>query len=350
MSSQGEEMRRGVAYGVAAGALWGTVFLGPRLLPEFSPLYLSAGRYIMYGAVSLLAAAPMARRLATRLTAQDLRALLVLALAGNLVYYVLLAAAVQLVGIAPASLIIGILPVTITLAGSREHGALPLARLIWPLVVVLAGILCVNVEVFSAPGTGSWQARLLGVACAAGSLCLWTWFAVANARFLQRHQRFTGNEWSVLWGIVTGLLGVLLWPLAMLAASWAAPALPAAGMAAPGGLATALSELFAAPPHTLWWQFWGVNLVLAVGASWLGNGLWNAAARRLPLTLSGQLIVFETLFALLYGFVLAQRMPRPLETLAIVLLTGGVCWSVRTHADERRNPSPRNTGGGTGGI
>jgi drug/metabolite transporter (DMT)-like permease len=77
-----------------------------------------------------------------------------------------------------------------------------------------------------------------------------------------------------------------------------------------------------------------LNLGLAIGASWLGNGLWNAASKRLPLTLSGQMIVFETLFALLYAFIYDQRLPRPLELAAILLLVAGVCWSVRQHADD----------------
>ena len=54
-------MQRGVVYGVLAGALWGMVFLVPRLLTDFSPLLLSAGRYTMYGLVSLAAALPGAR-------------------------------------------------------------------------------------------------------------------------------------------------------------------------------------------------------------------------------------------------------------------------------------------------
>ncbi len=81
---QGQSMQRGVAYGVMAGALWGMVFLVPRVLPDFSPLLLSAGRYTMYGIVSLAAALPMARSLVKRLTREDLGALVKLALAGNL--------------------------------------------------------------------------------------------------------------------------------------------------------------------------------------------------------------------------------------------------------------------------
>jgi hypothetical protein len=55
-----------------------------------------------------------------------------------------------------------------------------------------------------------------------------------------------------------------------------------------------------------------------------------------PMTLSGQLILFETLFALLYGFIYQQRLPRLLESAAIVLLIAGVLWSVRVHAVQKQ--------------
>jgi drug/metabolite transporter (DMT)-like permease len=308
-------MQRGVAYGVMAGALWGMVFLVPRVLPDFSPLLLSAGRYTMYGIVSLAAALPSARSLVQRLSREDLAALVKLALAGNLLYYLLLTAAVHLIGIAPASLIVGVLPVTVTLLGRRDHGAVPLARLVWPLVMVMAGIACINIDVFTVAGSTpvSIGTKLIGLACAVGALACWTWFAVENARYLQRQTHFSGNEWSVLWGVVTGALGAAMWIVVA--------ALP------PGGPQGEFAD-------GRWHTFWMLNLVLAIGASWLGNGLWNAASKRLPLTLSGQMIVFETLFALLYAFIYDQRLPRPLELAAILLLVAGVCWSVRQHADD----------------
>src|SRR5580698_1398338 len=173
-------MQRGVAYGVMAGALWGMVFLVPRMLPDFSPLLLSAGRYTMYGLVSLAAALPMARSLLTRLTREDLNALVRLALAGNLLYYILLTSAVHLIGIAPSSLIVGVLPVTVTLLGRLDHGAVPLARLVWPLAMVVAGIACINVDVFSVAHSTpvSTATKLAGLACALGALICWSWFAV----------------------------------------------------------------------------------------------------------------------------------------------------------------------------
>lgn len=319
-------MRRGVTYGVMAGAFWGMVFIAPRLLPDFSPLALSAGRYVTYGLVSLLAAVPIAATLARKLTREDALALVGLALSGNIVYYVLLSAAVQRVGIAPTSLIVGVLPVTVTLLGQGDHGAVSLRKLVWPLLLVLLGILCINLDVFTAPGAAdgtaagsasahaaAWSTRAMGLLCAFGALLSWTWFAVRNARYLKLHPRYSGNEWSVLSGIVTGLLGLLL------------------GLAAfvvPGPWHQG------AMPLPRWHAFWLVNLVVAVGASWLGNSLWNAAAKRLPLTLSGQMIVFETLFALLYGFIYDARPPRGLELAAIALLIVGVTWSVRLHAND----------------
>ena len=247
-----------------------------------------------------------------------------LALVGNLLYYMLLASAVQLVGVAPSSLIVGILPVTVTLAGRRDHGAIDLRRLVGPLLLVLAGIACINLDVFSdvvsSSGSNEHAAsvltRLTGLACALGALASWTWYAVVNARYLQANRHFDGNEWSVLWGIVTGLLGLVLG-----AVVWMLPA----------------GTVQASVPAARWHVFWIVCFALATGGSWLGNMLWNAAAKRLPLTLAGQMIVFETLFALLYAFVYDGRWPRTPEVLAIVLLLVGVLWSVRQHTLE---PAP----------
>lgn len=305
-------MWQGISYGLAAGALWGMVFLAPHLLPSFSPMALSAARYLCYGAISLVLIAPLWPRLRYKVTRGDWVALLRLSLVGNLVYYLFVAAAVHLAGIAPASLIVGVLPVTVTLVGSRDHGALKLSQLALPLALVGLGILSINADVFGhhADAGQPWWVRLAGIGCALGALASWTWYAVANARYLARCGHFTSHEWALLTGVTTGALAVLL---AIPAFVW-----PGVGDA----------------PAQPWHLFWLVNIAIAVGASSIGNAFWNAASRRLPLTLSGQMIVFETLFALIYGFLYDARWPRPLELAAIVLLLAGVSWSVRLHADR----------------
>jgi drug/metabolite transporter (DMT)-like permease len=307
----------GVLCALLAGAMWGMVFIAPRALPAFSPWELTLGRYLAYGAIAAIAAAPALPRIARKITRADCIALVRQSCAGNLLYYVLLAFAVQLAGVAPATLIIGILPITVTVLGRRDHGAVPLSRLMWPLLVVAAGIACINIDLFghgaaTAHSLPIWQ-RIAGVLCAAGALCSWTWYAVDNARYLRCNPHFSSNEWSTLYGISTGVLSAGLALLALLVAGTA--------WAEGGG--------------RVWRTFWVVNTAVALGASLIGNNLWNMASRRLPLTLSGQMIVFETLFALAYGFIYDGRWPRPLEVAAIILLIAGVGWSVRLHAEDK---------------
>lgn len=305
-------MKQGIFYGSLAGAAWGLVFLSPALLPDFSPLLLSCGRFLMYGVIALLICLPMARSLLCKLSLEDLLALTRLSLTGNIVYFILLAAAVQRVGIAPTSLLIGVLPLTITLLGRNEADAPALGHLFWPLLTVMTGIVCINLEALLGDGAQSQHLseRVLGVVCAVLALACWSWFATDNARCLKRQTHFNSNEWSLLTGVITGLLAGGIWLAAELL-----------------GLTAVQIEL----PAERWQSFWLVNLVLAVVASWLGYTFWNASTRRLPLTLSGQMVVFETLFALVYGFVYLQRLPSLLEGIAILLLLCGVCAAVTRH-------------------
>lgn len=305
-------MGLGVLCGVLAGAMWGTVFIAPQWLSAFTPWELAFGRYTAYALLALLALAPTWRTSWAKVDRADLAAMFRQGAAGNIVYYVLLGFGVQLAGVTLTSLIIGVLPLSVTLAGRRDHGAVPLRQLAWPLAVVAAGIACINVDLFlhSDGRAGALADKALGLACAVGGLACWTWYALDNTRYLKRVHKFSSREWSALYGLASGSMA-----LAAAAAWWLA-----------GG------RLESPSPQRDWATFWAVCLALAVGASLLGNHLWNIACRRVPVTLSGQLIVFETLFALAYGFMLNGAMPRPLEWAAIALLGTGVAWTVRRHA------------------
>jgi len=303
----------GVLCGLLAGAMWGLVFIVPELLGAFSPLELAVGRYVAYGAMAFFLLLPRLTRLLAVLTPADHAALLRHALAGNIVYYILLAAGVKYAGVAPTSLIIGMLPVLVTLMGRKDHGAVPLRRLALPLLLVAAGIACINVDSVKHAGPAASSGDIaLGLLCAAGALLLWSWYALDNARYLKRNPQFSSAQWSALYGLATGVLALLI-----------------------GALAWAFTETPPAPARD-WSLFWTCNVLLALGASVIGNQLWNVASRRVPVTLSGQLILFETLFALLYGFLYRGQGPRPLELAAIGLLVAGVTWSVRAHAPSAR--------------
>jgi len=304
-------------YAGGAGALWGMVLMVPALLPEFNPMLLSSVRYALVGLISLLLAMPMARQL-RQLTLADGWMLLRLAVVGNLVYFICLVAAIQRLGVAPASLIVGVLPLTITLYGRNDSGAVPIRRLIGPLALILAGMLCINLETFAfAPGDiGD---KLMGLLYALAALACWTWYAVQNSRYLKQSGHFDSHQWSVLIGVLTGLSSLVM--VAALAI-WQP------------------QQLQVEAPMARWWLFWAACLGCAVLGSWLATALWNAASKRLPLTLSGQLIVFETLFALLYAFLWRQAGPSLLEAAAIILVIGGVLWSMRQHGTPRELAKP----------
>jgi hypothetical protein len=50
--------------------------------------------------------------------------------------------------VAATSLIIGVLPISVTLMGHKDHGSVPLRQLALPLLLVAAGIACINSTCF----------------------------------------------------------------------------------------------------------------------------------------------------------------------------------------------------------
>jgi drug/metabolite transporter (DMT)-like permease len=308
-------------YGMGAGALWGLVFVAPKLAGSFSPLQLTIGRYLAYGLISALLLAPRWRKLVHRLGRREWLALAWLGLCGNTLYYLLLATAVQAGGIALTSLVIGFLPVTVTALGSRHKGAVPFAKLAPSLLLCAGGAVCIGWQALAlAPAPGaSHSLQLSGLACAVGALASWTIFAVSNSRWLSRLQTISAHDWSLLTGVVTGAQTLLLLPLALVFEH-----------SRHGALA--------------WAQFGAVCLGVAIVASIVGSALWNRMSRLLPLTLVGQMILFETLFALIYGFVWERRLPTVLETSAFTLVVFSVLSCVHAHRAPRAyaasNPTP----------
>lgn len=304
----------GVAYGIGAGALWGLVFLAPELVPEFGPLQLTIGRYFFYGLFSACLIAPMWPRLKSLLGRGEWIALGWLALSGNVLYYILLSSAVRLGGIAITSLIIGFLPVAVTIVGSRDQGAVPLRRLLPSLALSALGAVCIGWQALAGPASESVLKQTIGLLCAVGALLSWTCYAVGNSRWLMRLDHVSAHEWNLLIGVVTGAQALLLIPFALV--------------------------LSTEPHATLAWaKLVGVAAGVAIFASMIGNALWNRMSKLLPLTLVGQMILFETLFALIYGFLWEQRLPTALEYVAFTLVVLSVVSCLAVHAQPRRSVS-----------
>jgi drug/metabolite transporter (DMT)-like permease len=309
-------MLSGVAFALAAGLMWGLVFVGPLLLPEYPAALQSVGRYLAFGLIAL----PLGwldRAELRKLSRADWIEALKLAAIGNLLYYLLLASAIQRAGGPLPTMIIGTLPVVISISANllhhRRDGRLPWLKLVPSLAIMLAGIACVNQAEFSAMqsrGDGDHQRYALGILLAAGAVVCWTWYPLRNAAWLRAHGERHPRAWATAQGLAT-------LPLAL------------AGYAALEAWFAVASDPFPMPfgPRPL--AFVGLMAAIGLFASWLGTLCWNEASQRLPTALAGQLIVFETLAALLYAFILRGQWPEPLTLAGIGLLMAGVMWAVR---------------------
>ncbi|MCP2259325.1 Permease of the drug/metabolite transporter (DMT) superfamily [Streptoalloteichus tenebrarius] len=298
----------GVVVGIAANMTWGLAFLVPVLLAEFNPVAITVGRYLCYGLLSLVIALVTGNRLRYPRAVWG-RAVL-FAVTGNIGYYFLVVQGVELVGAPVVAVIIGTLPVTVALYGNWSHRDVPFRLLALPLVLIACGLVVVNaVEVdWSGVGTRSLPAQLLGVACALAALALWTWFGVANSTFLKANPGISSAEWSTVIGVVTLALSLVVTPVL----------LSGRGVAAAGSAA-----------DLAWWPLVVGSVVLGLLVSWGGTLLWNRASQLLPVSVAGQLIVFETISGLCYVFVATGKTPPWLEIAGIVLVLGGVLVSLR---------------------
>ncbi|TPG63183.1 DMT family transporter [Ewingella americana] len=314
-------MFKGVLFALAAGLMWGLIFVGPVMVPEYPATLLSTGRYLAFGLIAL----PLAwydRRRLRELSCQDWLEALKLTAIGNLLYYLCLASAIQRTGAPVSTMIIGTLPVVISLCAnlfySQHDGRLSWRKLTPALLLIACGLLLVNVAELhgSTQPFDAWRYGS-GIGLAVMAVACWTWFPLRNAHWLRQHPDKKPITWSTAQGVVTLPLALLGYGLACLQLS-----LSHSGFALPLG------------PRP--WVFLWLMLALGVFCSWIGALCWNEASQRLPTVLVGPLIVFEILAGLAYAFMLRQTWP-PLMTLGgIVCLMVGVIVAMRIKPQKSR--------------
>ena len=292
-------MLTGILAGLGAGALWGLVFVAPRMVAGFSGLDLTAGRFLVYGLVSV-AALTVSWRHARKPTGSQALAALGLSVLGFTGYYWVLVLAIRDAGTEMPALIVGTIPIWVMLLGKPQ--GLRWAALLPGLLLTAAGLALMA----QAPATMPGAHHLRGLALALVAMTSWTAFALLNAAWLRRHPAVSATDWAHWLGVATGAGGLLL-------------AL---------GLGTPLPQLAAQPG---WPLFVLVVLAIGVGSSWLATILWNLASQRLSASLCGQLIVSETLFALLYSFLWDHRWPTLAQGVAAALFTAGILASIKAH-------------------
>ena len=154
----------------------------------------------------------------------------------------------------------------------------------------------------SAQGQDFWR----GVAFAIASMVCWTAFGLLNAAWLKKHPNISATTWANWLGMATGLGALGLW------------------VAAGSDANTLLAQTNRAQAAI-------ICIATGIGSAWLATILWNIASQRLSASLCGQLIVSETLFALVYSFVWDGQWPTLLQALACVLFVAGILASIKAH-------------------
>ena len=322
-------MLAGLSAALGAGLLWGLVFLTPLVLHDYPGFMLAVGRYLAFGVLAL-GLAWLDRRALARLDRADWIEAAKLALIGNLLYYATLASAIQFAGAPVPTLIIGTLPVVIAVSANlldrRRSGedSVPWVKLALPLALILGGLLAVHADNAAPQGDEAGTDYLVGLGFALCALACWTWYPIRNSRWLRARGPGLARAWATAQGLATLPVAVL------------------AGLAYWGW-----DSQFAGVDTRFGWPlgprpmlFVAMCLLLGLAASWLGTLLWNKASQLLPAALVGQLIVFETLAALLYAFIWYGRWPTLAEGGGIALLILGVIGGVRVF----RPQAARSTG------
>jgi len=302
-------MLTGILAGLAAGALWGLVFVAPRMTESFPSSDLTAGRFIAYGAMAVGMMAWGLRGTPRWPTLRQAGAAVGLSILGFTGYYFLLVLAIRDAGAELPALIIGTIPLWVVLLGKPQ--GLRWGALVPGLLLTVAGLVLMADVPHGEPATaagGFSEASVYwrGIGIALVALVFWTAFALLNSAWLKRHPEVRATDWANWLGIATGLGGLMLWLVN----------------------GSSVSSLAARPGFG---GFVLVCLAIGIGSSWVATILWNVASQRLSASLCGQLIVSETLFALLYSFAWDGRWPSLSQWAACVLFTLGILASIKAH-------------------
>ena len=294
----------GISAGVAASLVWGLAYLVPVLLGGWNPVIVTLGRYLAYGLLSAVLFA-VGRRGLRRMAREHWRVALAFAVAGNAGYYLLLVAGIRAAGAPLTDMVIGVIPVAVTVAGNVLRPAFRWRRLALPLTLVTLGLALVSALEISgvhaylvAPAAE----KAAGLIAAGGAVVLWTWYALANVRFLAGHHDMAPASWSTIVGVATGAVALAGLPVAAVTGQLAAPATGHPGT----------GKLIA-----------GV-IFLGVVVSWAGTSLWNLASSRLSPALAGLLVNLETVTGFSYVYAARHQWPPAGQLAGLILVMAGV--------------------------
>lgn len=317
----------GVLLGIAAGALWGLIYIGPLLVPQYNPVLIALGRFIAFGLVSLPCLYIFRKEL-KMFNRADIWEAFKLPFFGNVVFYSLLTICIRLAGAPLAGMFMAVIPVLVAIVSNfrykKEGKAVSWSKILPPLAVIFFGLVMANWSEFKLIQEESAKGGELfwvGVGFGIAAVAAWTWFSIYNADWLLAHPHHSTSAWTALQGVtvlpvVVIAFAVLAWPLEFMDTS---------------------TSLFGPEPAT----FLGVALMIGFLCSWVAMLAWNQMSQRLPAALGGQLIVFESVFAVVYSLIYRGELPTMSMVVGFAILLAGVLGSLRVFQQPQDDGSDK---------
>ncbi|WP_092255950.1 DMT family transporter [Pseudomonas sp. NFACC13-1] len=297
----------GLALAVVATLSWALNFIAPYVTGDYTIYDLMIVRFLIAGALGL--GVVLLYRTQLRLLRRNQVLLAAgLGVVGYLGYSACIAAGIIFGGPVLTPAFIGMVPVLLALLGNATTKTLQWRKLAIPLVFLTVGLLLSNLGAVHQPVTseGSWA---MGLLFSIGAVVLWLAFSWLNQHALLTLPPHASGAWTGLMMAGAGVGTLCLLPAVQALDLLKLPSL-GFSISVAGGL-----------------YLWG--FVIALMSSVVGAWAWNAASRRLPMVLSGQLIALESLFATLLGLWFHDRLPTLLETSGLAAVLVGVIMAVR---------------------
>lgn len=294
---------KGIFYALAACALWGLVFVIPSLLKGHTAFEIAFGRCAVFGVLSVSMLFLQRKAIFQFLTPAILKKAFGFSFIANILHYTALVFGLHYGSETLIIVFLGINPLAIAWYGNYLNKEIPYRFLIVPSVLAAVGLLLLHSPLLRELSP---KAPLFSIFCSVFALGTWCWFIVKNAEFLKSNPAIEAHQWVTVTGAAT-----LIW------------ALLGSALFLPYDFFQNLvisSDLYA---------LLAGSMVLGIGSSWTAHYLWNRATDYLPMTLLGQLTLFETLFGLTYNYLLHVQLPSALEIVGIAIILASIILSVK---------------------
>lgn len=301
-----------IASVLLACVCWGLVFILPSFIQGFNPLEIALGRFFVYGLISFAWVLFNKRYLLTHSYIHAWKKATWLGLISTIVCYSGMVFSMRYANPAVTALIYAMSPITIALVGNYRKKEFAFSRFLVPSILMILGVILTNLAAFSYTNE-SLGRYVLGLGCGILGLAAWTWYTVANSQFLSENPKIAINDWSLMMGSATFILVLVIGSLLTLQME--------------NGL-----ELFVFDSKMQ--TFLIASFAMGVVSTWLAFFFWNFGAKKLPISLAGQLMMFEVIFGLILIYFVENRLPLPMEALGIILMLIGVLSGCRILTKE----------------